>query len=211
MSNQKVKSSDIKMSVLLKFLKDYYAEKGYPPNVREMGKAMGVKSTSTVVYYLKKLEQKGLIVREMAKTRAITYVKVDPDQVKKEETLVSMPLLGDIVAGYPLLSEENTSEVYYISKNLFGSTEELFCLTVKGESMIDAGMDEGDIVVVKVQNTAQTGDIVVARTEQGTTVKKFYRESNCVRLQPQNVAYMPIITKEVEIIGKVIGIIKKVR
>lgn len=211
MSNQKIKSSDIKMSVLLKFLKDYYAEKGYPPNVREMGKAMGVKSTSTVVYYLKKLEQKGLIIREMAKTRAITYVKVDPDQVKKEENLVSMPLLGDIVAGYPLLSEENTSEVYYISKNLFGSTEELFCLTVKGESMIDAGMDEGDIVVVKVQNTAQTGDIVVARTEQGTTVKKFYRESNCIRLQPQNVAYMPIITKEVEIIGKVIGIIKKVR
>ena len=87
MSNQKIKSSDIKMSVLLKFLKDYYAEKGYPPNVREMGKAMGVKSTSTVVYYLKKLEQKGLIIREMAKTRAITYVKVDPDQVKKEETL----------------------------------------------------------------------------------------------------------------------------
>ena len=211
MSNQKIKSSDIKMSVLLKFLKDYYAEKGYPPNVREMGKAMGVKSTSTVIYYLKKLEQKGLIIREMAKTRAITYVKVDPDQVKKEENLVSMPLLGDIVAGYPLLSEENTSEVYYISKNLFGSTEELFCLTVKGESMIDAGMDEGDIVVVKVQNTAQTGDIVVARTEQGTTVKKFYRESNCIRLQPQNVAYMPIITKEVEIIGKVIGIIKKVR
>lgn len=207
--DKKVKIGDIRSSQLLSFMKQYYAEKGFQPSVREMGKAIGVTSTNTVLFYLKRLENKGLISRDPMKKRAITINNMDDMELRKHENMASMPLLGNIVAGYPLLSEENTSEVYYVSKNLFGTSQDLFCLTIKGESMIDAGMEEGDIVVVKVQNTAETGDIVVARTEQGTTVKKFYKEKNCIRLQPQNIAYMPIIAKEVDIIGKVIGIIKK--
>lgn len=205
---EKVKKSDFYLSKLLTFIKDYNDKYGYSPNIREMADGIGIKSTSTIHYYLKKLENQGILHRDPNKNRAIKYENYCIDGTLPAYML-PMPLLGDIVAGYPLLSEENVMENYAISKNIFGTSQPIFCLKIKGESMIDAGMSNGDLAVVKVQNTAENGDIVVARTEQGTTVKKFYRESNNIRLQPQNMTFVPIIVKDVEILGKVIGVIKR--
>lgn len=205
----KAKVSDVKASMMLSYMKQYYVEKGFQPSYREIMRATGIKSTSMVVYYLNKLEKKGMLKKDIGRKQALAAASVRDIEMRQEENIVPMPLLGNIVAGYPLFSEENKSDVFYVSKNLFGTSQDIFCLTIQGESMLDAGMEDGDIVVVKVQNTAENGDIVAARTEQGTTVKKFYKESNCIRLQPQNVAFMPIIAKEVEILGKVIGIIKR--
>lgn len=209
MKKNKIKKSDINLKKLLNFIKDYFLAKGYAPNIREMGATLGFSSTSTVVYYLKKLEEKGLIKRDVNKNRAIEYLGDGCQYIKNQYNIVKLPLLGEIAGGIPLLSEENTNDVFAVSQNLFGTTQDIFCLTVKGESMIDVGIGNGDIIVAKIQNTAENGEIVVARTQYGTTIKKFYKENNCFRLQPQNMSFLPIIVDEVEILGKVIAVIKK--
>lgn len=129
--------------------------------------------------------------------------------LKNSMEMTRLPLLGKIAGGQPILAEENLIETYAISKNFFGTEQDLFLLKVVGDSMKEGGIANGDTIIVKVQNTAEDGDIVVARVDSGTTVKKFYREKNGYRLQPQNQLYFPIYTHKVEILGKVIGVIKR--
>lgn len=209
MKVKKIRKSEANVDALLAYIKDYFLQKGYAPNVREMGEALSFSSTSTVVYYLKKLEDRGLIKRDKNKNRAIEYLGEGSQEIRNQFNMVRLPLLGNIAGGAPLLAEENTIETFSVSQNLFGTTQDLFSLKVIGDSMIEVGIDNGDTIVVKIQNTAENGEIVVARTNQGTTVKKFYKEANCFRLQPQNMSHLPIIVNEVEILGKVIAVIKK--
>ena len=204
-----MRKSDKKVEEMGKFIKDYFLENGYAPNVREIGKAMGFSSTSTVSYYLKKLEARNIIRRNGNKNRAIEYLGRDNQWIKSNFTTIKLPLLGNTAGGAPLLAEENIEDIYTFSQNLFGSGENMFCLKVIGNSMKDVGIDDKDTIVVKAQNTANNGEIVVVRTEHGTTVKKIFREEHYIRLQPQNVSHMPMFVKEVEIIGKVIAVIKK--
>lgn len=204
-----MKKSETNLTKLLAFIKDYFLSKGYAPNVREMGQNLGVSSTSTVVYYLKKLEQRGFIKRDANKNRAIEYMGDGSQELKNQYTMVKLPHIGKIAGGTPLLAEENLTEIYSVSQNLFGTNQDIFMLTVVGDSMFDIGIDDGDTIVAKIQNTAENGDIVVAKTHNGTTVKKFFKEANCFRLQPQNTSHLPIYVNEVEILGKVIAVIKR--
>lgn len=209
MKEKTVKKSDINVEKISNYIKEYFLEHGYAPNIREIGQAIGFSSTNTVIYYLKKLEKKGIIRRTLNKNRAIEYIGEGNQEIKNHLNLVRLPLLGNTAGGKPLLAEENVEEIFSVSPNLFGANDNLFCLKVIGNSMIDVGIDDGDTIVVRSQNNANNGDIVVARTEQGTTVKKIYKEENFIRLQPQNISHLPIFVKEVEVIGKVIAVIKR--
>lgn len=204
-----MKKSETNLMKLLAYIKNYFLTKGYSPNVREMGQYLDVSSTSTVVYYLKKLEERGFIKREANKNRAIEYIGEGSQELKNQYTMVNLPHIGKIAGGTPLLAEENLLDIYSVSQNLFGTNQDIFMLTVVGDSMIDIGIDDGDTIVAKVQSTAENGDIIVAKIHTGTTVKKFYKEANCYRLQPQNPSHMPIFTNDVEILGKVIAVIKR--
>ncbi|MDD2227253.1 MAG: transcriptional repressor LexA [Clostridia bacterium] len=204
-----MKKIDEKLNKLIEFIRDNFLNKGYAPNVREMCKHLGVKSTSTIVYYLKKLEERGLIKRDFNKNRAIEYLGHDAQMVKNQFNMVKLPLLGRVAGGEPLLAEENLIDIFSVSQNFFGTNQDLFMLEVVGDSMIEIGIDHGDTIVAKIQNYAENGEIVVARTHLGTTVKKFYKENNCFRLQPQNISHLPMYFDEVEILGKVIAFIKR--
>ena len=182
---------------------------GYPPTVREMCNIMGVKSSSTIFYYLEKLEAQGKIKKSNNKNRAIELVKdyVEED-IKSNENVNKIPLLGDVAAGTPIMAFENYDEVYEISTNLFNSSN-LFMLTIKGESMINAGIFSGDKVVVKKQSSANNGDIVVAMINGNATVKRYYKEDSRIKLKPENDTMEPIYSTEVTILGKVIGLIRQ--
>lgn len=199
------KTEDI-LNKVLKVIKIYLDEKGYPPSVRELKQEIGVNSTSTIHYYLSKLEEKGLIKRTNNKNRAIEVVKNyyqnnDNNQTKK------IPLLGEVAAGRPILAYENYEEVYEFSDNFFKSGE-LFMLTVKGDSMIEAGIFDKDKIIVRKQSYADNADIVVAMINGSATVKRFYKEDSHIRLQPENCTMKPIYCFSVDILGKVVGLIR---
>ena len=198
-----------KLELLYDFIKRNIKEKGFAPNIREMRNAIFVNSTSTVSYYLNKLEKMGLIKRAKNKNRAIFLTGMGDLARKSAVNSIEIPHLGIIAGGEPILAEENAEEVFSVSQNLFGTSEDCFMLKVVGDSMIEAGIDDGDTIVVKVQNHAENGDIVVANTRQGTTVKKFYKEAMCYRLQPCNSSMIPFFERDVEILGKVIACIKR--
>ena len=207
------KNIDIKLRELLNFVEDYMSENNFPPSVREMCAAIKVSSTSTVAYYLNRLEEAGLIKRNAnGKHRTWDVVnkrKAENQLVPIEATnLTPIPLLGSIAAGQPILAMENYEEVFYMPNNLFRG-EGLFMLTVKGESMIEDGIHDGDNVVIKQQNTAENGEIVAALVEDSATVKRFYKEQNQFRLQPANSSMEPMYFNEVKILGKVVGLIRK--
>ena len=203
-----MKKSEINLAKLLTYLKNYQCQHGYTPSYREMEAYLGIKSVNTVDYYLNKLIDRGLIRKNPSKKRAIEIVD-ETKMLKNSMEMVRLPLLGKIAGGQPIMAEENLIETYSISKNFFGTDQDLFLLKVVGDSMKDAGISNGDTIIAKVQNTADDGDIVVARLDSVTTVKKFYREKTGYRLQPQNPLHFPIYTLEVEILGKVIGVIKR--
>lgn len=204
-----MKKIDKNLDKLLEFIKSNFLIKGYAPNIREMCDHLGVSSTSTIIYYLKKLEEKKLIRRDYNKNRAIEYLGNEAQMIKNQYSMVKLPFLGRIAGGTPLMAEENLIDIYSVSQNLFGTNQELFMLEVVGDSMIDIGINDGDTIIAKVQNQAENGEIIVARTHLGTTVKKFYKENNCVRLQPQNSSHLPMFLDNVEILGKVIALIKR--
>lgn len=194
------------LNKVLKVIKIYLDEKGYPPSVRELKQEMDVNSTSTIHYYLAKLEEKGLIRRTNKKNRAIEivknyYQKEDNNRVKK------IPLLGEVAAGRPILAYENYEEIYEFSDNFFKSGE-LFMLTVKGDSMIEAGIFDRDKIIVRKQNYADNADIVVAMINGSATVKRFYKEESHIRLQPENSTMKPIYCFSVDILGKVVGLVR---
>jgi repressor LexA len=195
-----------------KFLTDYVDEHGYPPTVREIGEAVGLASPSTVHAHLANLERAGLIKRDPTKPRALELRRDPKADASRAEDLHKLPLLGEIAAGGPLLAEQNVEDYLAVPEPLARGGEE-FLLRVKGDSMIDAGILEGDIVVVRRQQDANDGDIVVAlagadELADEATVKRLFRENGRVRLQPENQAMEPIYANHVQILGKVTGVFR---
>jgi repressor LexA len=195
-----------------KFLTDYVDEHGYPPTVREIGEAVGLASPSTVHAHLANLERAGLIKRDPTKPRALELRRDPKPETARAEDVHRLPLLGEIAAGGPLLAEQNVEEYVAVPEPLARGGEE-FLLRVKGDSMINAGILEGDLVVVRRQQDARNGDIVVAlagadETADEATVKRFFREDGRIRLQPENDALEPIYTDYVEVLGKVTGVFR---
>jgi repressor LexA len=191
------------------FIKKYSAKYGYPPTVRDIGKAVGLASSSTVHAHLANLEKVGLLRRDPSKPRAIELLDRAADAVKSVVSPGGLPLVGSVAAGQPILAEENIEDYVQVPE-LAGGEEGEFILTVRGESMKNAGILPGDFVVVRRQETASDGDIVVALVGEEATVKTFYRESDHVRLQPENETMEPIRSREVRVLGKVVGVFRKV-
>lgn len=194
-----------KQSEILAFIKREIHDKGYPPSVREICGAVGLKSTSTVHGHLERLEKRGLIRRDPAKPRAIEIL----DQLGPVKEMLNVPVVGKVTAGQPILAVENVEDVFPIPMDFIGSNNETFILKVQGQSMIEAGIFDGDFLIVEQKSTAENGDIVVALIEDGATVKTFYREDGYIRLQPQNPTMSPIIVNDVVILGKVIGLFRR--
>ena len=189
---------------------------GYPPSVREIGKAVGLKSTATVHGYLAKLEEKGYIKKESQKGRTLKLLKGSSGKATTESRkdfytgreMVDVPVIGKITAGAPILAVENITDTFPIPIDFVGNSES-FMLTVRGESMIEAGILDGDYILVKKQNVANNGEIVVALIEDEATVKTFYKEKDYIRLQPENSTMDPIIVPDCKILGKVAGVFRK--
>ncbi len=194
-----------KQQEILDFMKERILNKGYPPAVREICEAVNLKSTSSVHAHLESLEKNGYIRRDPAKPRAIEIVD-DSFNITRRE-MAYIPVVGTVTAGQPILAVENI-ESYFPVPTEYLPNAEIFMLHVKGESMINAGIFDGDQILVKKQNYARNGDFVVALIEDSVTVKTFYKEDGFYRLQPENDTMDPIIVNEVEILGKVIGLFR---
>lgn len=216
---------------ILNFIHEQTEQKGYPPSVREICEAVGLRSTSTVHAQLKNLEQKGFLAKDDLKTRALkltdlyyeTYHKNTPkannellgtndfDSFYNKQTqseYLQVPVLGRVAAGEPILAVEDATDVFPLPMS-FASNKDLFVLTVRGESMIEAAILDGDYIIVERQPTASNGDIVVALVDDSATVKTFYKENGHFRLQPENSSMEPIIVSEVTILGKVVGVFRQ--
>lgn len=190
---------------LLNYIRNHQEEFGYPPTVREMCRAIKVSSTSTISYYLNKLENDGLIKKSPNKNRALEVVG---ETIANFSNYVRIPIVGKITAGEPILAIENTEEYFLASPSMFRG-EGLFVLTVSGESMINAGIYNGDKIIVKQQSSVNNGEIAAVLIDGSATVKRFYKEDGRYRLQPENDAMDPIYTTTCEILGKVVGLIRK--
>lgn len=198
---------------LLDYIKSYQNEFGFPPTVREMCKAIKVSSTSTIFYYLNKLESSNKIKKNPNKNRALEIVDSGVATIKTISTdfsdnLTRIPVLGTVTCGDPILAVQTSEEYFMVSPTLFRG-EDLFMLTAKGESMINAGIYDGDKIVLKQQSYADNGDIVAALIEDSATIKRFYKENGRYRLQPENDTMEPIIVDNVTILGKVVGLVRK--
>lgn len=183
------------------FLIKYTNDKGYPPSVREICEAVSLKSTSTVHGHLKRLEKKGYIYRDPTKPRALEIVELSN---KKE--MITIPIVGQITAGAPILAIENIEDSFQLPIDYVKHNEDLFMLKVSGESMIEAGILDGDLAIIEKASTATNGEIVVAMIDDEATIKRFFKEKNQYRLQPENRDMEPIIVKNCSILGKLVGI-----
>ncbi len=192
---------------ILNFIKSEVQAKGYPPSVREIGKAVGLSSSSTVHAHLSQLEKKGYIRRDPTKPRAIELLEEDFYSAYRD--ISPVPVVGSVTAGQPILAEENIIDYFPLPKD-FVKQDSIFMLSVEGESMINAGIFHGDYIAVRQQSTAANGDIVVALIDDDATVKRFYKEDNQVRLQPENDYYEPLLLNSVNILGKVVGLFRKI-
>ncbi len=201
---------------IVEFIADHTKRRGYPPSVREIGEAVGLRSPSTVHGYLARLEKEGRIERDASKTRGIRVAQeqsgspVVLPQVSEDllgEEVMEVPVLGQVAAGQPILAEENVEEIMYMPM-AFSKAGEIFMLRVKGESMINIGIMDGDYVIVAKTNVARDGDIVVALLEDEATVKRFFREAGRFRLQPENDTMEPIYAEEIAVLGKVVGVFR---
>lgn len=193
---------------ILDYIREQVRKKGYPPSVREIGAAVGLSSSSTVHGHLARLEQKGFIRRDPTKPRAIELLEQETTSaLLQSPRRVEVPVVGRVTAGQPILAVENIEETFPLPVEL-ARDQELFMLRVRGDSMIEAGIYDGDYVVVRRQQHADNGDIVVALLEDEATVKRFYREANHIRLQPENSRMEPIRTRSVQVLGKVIGVFR---
>ena len=198
-----------KQEVILDILKKLIAKNGYPPTVREIGKEAHLSSPATIHFHLKQLELKGYIKQDLNKNRTLE-VLVPNEYIEKDENVLSIPLLGKVTAGLPIEAIETYDEYLTIPTNMFKTKKELFSLKVSGESMINVGIYDGDIVIVEKTSDAKNGETVVAMNEDNeATVKTFYKEKDHIRLQPENDYMEPIILKDVTILGKVIGLFRK--
>ena len=194
-----------KQEEILEYIKSELLSKGYPPAVREICEAVHLKSTSSVHSHLETLEKNGYIRRDPTKPRAIEIMDDTFNLTRRE--VVNVPVIGRVAAGAPILAEENIENYFPIPME-FMPNEKTFLLSVKGESMINAGILDGDYVLIKQQSNAENGDMVVALVEDSATVKRFFKEESVYRLQPENDFMDPIIVESVEILGKVIGVFR---
>ncbi|MBE7028176.1 MAG: transcriptional repressor LexA [Ruminococcaceae bacterium] len=193
---------------ILDFINEFSISNGYPPSVREICAGVGLSSPSSVHDYLKRLEEKGLLIKGESKTRALRLVETKAEQMCEPiAEYLSVPVIGQVAAGSPILAEENIIDTYPLPM-VFAKNKNVFMLRVRGESMINAGILDGDYVVVTQQETALNGDIVVALLGDSATVKTFYKENGYIRLQPENDTMEPIIVKDLKIIGKVSGVFR---
>ena len=195
------------------FIESYIHEKGFGPTVREIAEAVNLSSPSTVHVHLKTLEEKGYIVRDPLKSRSIGLPHTDDVDLsfgsEGFDNTLSLPLVGNVAAGEPILAEPNIETIMTLPTELVGDAAS-FILSVHGDSMIEIGINDGDYVVVKQQNVARNGEIFVSLIEDGATVKRFYKEADHIRLQPENSSLDPIIVKECTIVGKVVAVLRKV-
>ena len=190
-----------KQLLIYEFLKDFTSQKGYPPTVREICKAVGLKSTSSVHGHLKQLEKEGLIKRDPTKPRALEIV----DSVVKKE-MINVPIIGRVTAGLPILANENIEDSFPLPLDYVKHNNDLFMLKISGSSMIKAGILDGDFAIIERTQTASNGDKIVALIKNEATLKTFYRENDHIRLQPENDEMEPIIVDNCSILGKLIGI-----
>ena len=197
MSDENTKQQEI-----YEFLKTYTENKGYPPSVREICAAVSLKSTSTVHGHLKRLEKKGFIKRDPAKPRAL---EINELSMPKKE-MVNIPIVGKITAGLPILATENVEDTFPLPIDYIKHDNELFMLRVSGESMINAGIHDNDLAIIESTNSAKNGEIVVALIDDSATIKRFYKEKDYIRLQPENDTMDPIIVPDCSILGKLVGI-----
>ena len=188
------------------YVRKYVGEHGYPPTVRDIGKAIGLASSSTVHAHLANLEKLGVLRRDPTKPRAIEVLK---DKAREVVAPAGLPVVGQVAAGQPILADENIEE-YVPVPGIAGGDKGEFVLRVKGDSMKDAGILEGDFVIVRRQETAGDGDIVVALVGEEATVKRFFRENDHVRLQPENETMEPIRTRDAQVLGRVVGLCRRV-
>ncbi len=201
-----MKKSEQKMQDILSFIENYTKSYGYPPTYREISVGVKLKSINSIKKYLDRLENLGYISRKNFKSRSIELVK------QKQET-VNFPILGRVAAGQPIFAEQNIEDYLTISKVLIGNLDEtaLFALRVDGDSMIEAGINNGDLAIVHHQNSVENGEIAVAMVEDRATVKYFFKEKDKIILQPANVLYKPIESKNnITIVGKVVAILRKI-
>lgn len=190
---------------ILLYIKSEIQRQGYPPSVRDICKGVNLKSTSTVHSYLEKIESRGYIRKDPTKPRAIEILEKNDDPLMISKKTLDVPILGKVTAGVPILAVENIEDTYPVPLDLVEG-HDVFMLKVQGESMIDAGILSGDLVLVQKQNNANNGDIVVALLDEDATVKTFYREKDMIRLQPENQFMEPILSKDVSVLGKVIAL-----
>ena len=199
-----------KQEIILTNIKKFMAEKGYAPTIRELCKICNLNSTATMFVHLKNLTKKGYINQTESKFRTIE-LNVPNEYAVKDEEVVSVPLLGKVAAGNPIEAIENPNEYFSLPKEFVPKNHDVFTLEVNGESMINVGIFDGDIVIVKKQSNANNGEIVVAMTDENeVTLKRFYKESDHIRLQPENDFLEPIILNNVTILGKAIGLYRKI-
>lgn len=200
----------IRQQAILEFIRTEVKSKGYPPSVREIGEAVGLASSSTVHGHLDRLEKKGLIRRDPTKPRAIELLGLEESETSNlfASTIRRVPVVGKVTAGLPITATENIEDYFPLPQTMVGD-DQVFMLSVIGDSMIEAGINSGDYVVVRQQQTANNGDIVVAMTEEDeATVKTFYKEKDHIRLQPENPTYEPLRLTHVTILGKVVGLFR---
>ena len=193
-----------KQSEIYEFLKIYTESKGYPPSVREICEAVSLKSTSTVHGHLKRLEKKGLIKRDPSKPRALEIAELATPKTE----MINIPIVGKITAGLPILATENVEDTFSLPLNFIKHDKELFMLRVSGESMINAGINDNDLAIIERCNDASNGEIVVALIDDSATIKRFFKEKDHIRLQPENDTMSPIIVDNCSILGKLVGIFR---
>ena len=201
-----MKKSEQKLEEILKYLSEYTEQFGYAPSYREIANGVQLKSTNSVKNYLDILAQRGKITRSDLKSRTVEVVAT------KNQNVTSVPVIGQVAAGIPILAEQNIEYYIPLSNAFFGYSDhsKMYILKIKGDSMVEAGINCGDYAICYSQNVAENGDIVVAMIDDSATIKYFYKESNRIRLQPANQLYSPIYSDNVQILGKVVGILRKV-
>ncbi|GAB4072664.1 transcriptional repressor LexA [Barrientosiimonas marina] len=200
-----------RQQAIIDYIKEQVTEKGYPPSVREIAEAVDLASSSTVHGHLARLESKGYIRRDPTKPRAIEVLDQSEESHIPREDPRYAPVIGKVTAGIPITAVENIEEFVPLPGSLTGVDDNLFVLVIEGESMIEAGILDGDMVIVKQQNTAQNGDIVVGMTDEDeATVKRFFKEKDHIRLQPENATMEPLIYQNVTILGKVMGLYRHI-
>lgn len=202
---EKGQNSNTRKIKIYNFIKSYIEQKGYPPSVREICSAVGAKSTSTVHRHLKNLEKEGYIRRDSTKPRTIEII----ENLDNKKEIINIPIIGTIAAGKPILAVENIEDTFPLQINYIKNKNQLFMLRIHGESMIDIGILDGDLAIIEKTNSAENGEIVAALIENEATLKRFFKEKNYIKLQPENKTMDPIIVNNCTIIGKLVGLYRK--